>query len=221
MLIHQNVVLILVKDVMVVLKKEKKVFVIGLELEKMEEEKNVVLFLQFVNQIKKKIITCHNTHRKCGWTSKLVKTYKKSNCLWKNRTGGKQRNCCHWTVKCFGTKCYNLRKKCHWEGKLLTKTKTHGCKWVVVGKNTRRLRCCTQSKTCKGKRCVRKNRKCRFTSLPISINWITKCKWKKTRNTRVKRCCRHLRKCIGKKCRKSKRTCKNVDKVTKKKKTIM
>jgi uncharacterized ferredoxin-like protein len=53
MLIHQNVVLQLVEDVMVELKKEKEVFVIGLKLEEMVEEKNVVLFLQFVNQIKK------------------------------------------------------------------------------------------------------------------------------------------------------------------------
>jgi len=124
---------------------------------------------------------CHNTKRTCKWSSKLVKTFKKSNCFWQPNGGGEQRKCCHWTVKCFGEKCFDLRKKCKWTGKIVTKALDHGCSWVTVGKNTRRQRCCEQSRRCVGKKCTIKNRKCQWRTLPIKLDWITKCKWVKKR----------------------------------------
>jgi len=75
-------------------------------------------------------VECKNTKRKCGWTSKVVRTTKKSKCVFKRHLGGKQRYCCKWTEKCFGTKCYDLRKKCHWVGKIVTKKKS---KWLQMG----------------------------------------------------------------------------------------
>lgn len=186
-------------------KKKKKNLCHWLKVGKNGRREQCCSYFTICKKNKENKSICHNTKRTCKWSSKLVKTFKKSNCFWQPNGGGEQRKCCHWTVKCFGEKCFDLRKKCKWTGKIVTKALDHGCSWVTVGKNTRRQRCCEQSRRCVGKKCTIKNRKCQWRTLPIKLDWITKCKWVKKGNSNNQVCCRYFQHCIRNTCSEKKK----------------
>jgi len=192
--------------------KSKKSYCHWLRVGKNGRREKCCSFSTICKPNKHKKILCKNTKRVCKWTSRLVKTFKKSQCFWTQNLGGKQRKCCKWTVKCFGEKCYDLRKKCIFTGHIVTKSVDHGCKWLIVGKNVRRQRCCKHVRVCVGEKCTLRKVDCKWASLPIKLDWLTKCRWFKHGVVREKECCSFLRRCVGTKCEDRKTTCKVVDK---------
>jgi hypothetical protein len=59
-----------------------------------------------------------------------------------------------------------------------------------------------------------KDVKCQWKSLPIKIDYITKCKWHKKGANRIQKCCYFYRRCVGAKCKVEKKNCKVTGKAT-------